>query len=302
MLWITQDPTGHACPNFASLTYATVRLAMTTGGQLNGAGAAEQLATAWNQMHTREVKAWDLQAQADVAEQEEQHILAEADKARLRANDKRQKEDEQKELGKKSLKINDFDNNKMVGDFIMPRPSQFAVGKLKSFSFIELWYFTKEGCSEAQETNRTLPEDAYGITRVDNLVTLKPVTAFKASKNAISDADLTWRQMNISKNTMLHYMEICDWPQKHTESFARFYLHLELDPMHSRPNGEQVLLAYQAKVRHQWHEDITQGQGFNIAQINHMLLSTIAEEVWDTVHLDAMRKVSNLSLPSWDRL
>ena len=255
MLRITQDPTGHACPDFASQTYAPVRLAMTTGGQLNDAGAAEQLATAWNQ-------AWDLQAQANVAEQEEQCILAEADKARLRADNERQKEEEGKELEKKRLKINDFDNNKMVGDFVMPRPSQFAVGKLKSFSFIELWYFTKEGCSKAQETNRTLPEDAYSITQVDDLVALKPVTAFKASKNAISDADLTWRQMNIGKNTMLRYMEICDWPQKHTESFARFYLHLELDPMRSHPNREWVLLAYQAKVRRQWHEDIAWGQGF----------------------------------------
>ena len=144
----------------------------------------------------------------------------------------------------------------MVGDFVMPRPSQFAVGKLKSFSFIELWYFTEEGCSEVQETNRTLPEDAYSIMQVNDLVALKPVTTFKASKNAISDADLTWRQMNIGMNTMLRYMEICDWPQKHTESFARFYLHLELDLMCSRPNREQVLLAYQAKVRCQWHKDI----------------------------------------------
>ena len=101
---------------------------------------------------------------------------------------------------------------------------------------------------------------------------------------------------------MLCYMEICDWPQKHTESFARFYLHLEVDPMHSHPNGERVLLTYQAKVRCQWHKDIAQGQGFNIAQINDMLLITITEEVWDTVRLDAMRKVSNLLLPSQDHL
>ena len=261
---------------------------MTTGRHLNDAGAAEQLATVWNQMHTQEVKPWDLQAQADMAEQEEQCMIAEADEARLRADNKHQKEDKWKELEKKHLKINDFDNNKMVGDFFMPHPSQFAVGKFKSFSFIELWYFTKEGCSKAQETNRTLPEDTYSIMWVDDLVTLKPVTAFKASKNAISDANLTWRQMNIGKNMILCYMEICNWPQKHTESFARFYLHLELD----------LQLAYQAKVRCQWHEDIARGQGFNIAQINHTLLATITEEVWDTVHLDTMRKVNNLSLPS----
>jgi len=118
----------------------------------------------------------------------------------LRLEDECQKEEERKELEKKQPKINDFDDDKMVGDFVMPCPSQFALGKLKSFSFTELWYFTEEGCSKAQEF---LLEDAYGITRVDNLVALKPVTAFKASKNAIPDADLTWRQMNISKNMML---------------------------------------------------------------------------------------------------
>ena len=94
MLQITQDLTGHACPDFASPTYAAMRLAMTTGRHLNDAAAAEQLATAWNQMHTQEVEAWDLQAQADMAEQEEQHMIAEANEARLRAEDKRQKEDE----------------------------------------------------------------------------------------------------------------------------------------------------------------------------------------------------------------
>ena len=292
---ITQDPTGQVCPDFAGETYAAVRLAMTTGGQLTDADAAERLVTAWNQTHAREVEAWDLQVQTDVAEQEELQRLVQAEEDRLRAEEERQKEDELKEIEKKRPKINDFDDDKMVGDFVLPRPSQFAIGKLKSFSFTELWYFTEEGCSEAQESSRTLPDDAYGITRVDDLVALKPVTAFKASKNVIPDADLSWRQMNIGKNTMLRHMELCNWPSKHVDSFARFYLHLELDPMRSRPNGERVLLAYQAKVRRQWHDDIARGQGFNIAQINQRLLTTVAEEVWDAIRLEAVKKV-NISL------
>jgi len=91
---------------------------------------------------------------------------------------------------------------------------------------------------------------------VDNFVALKPVTAFKASKNVIPDADLSWRQMNIGKNMMLRYMELCNWPSKHVESFAKFYLLLELNLMCSCPNRECVLLAYQSKVWHQWHDDI----------------------------------------------
>ena len=87
-------------------------------------------------------------------------------------------------------------------------------------------------------------------------------------------------------------MEICDWPQKHIQSIAHFYFNLELDPMHACPNGERVLIIYQAKVRRQWHNDLAHGQGFNITQINQKLLSVVAEEVWDTVRTEAIRTVS----------
>ena len=108
----------------------------------------------------------------------------------------------------------------------------------------------------------------------------------------IPDVDLSWRQMNIGKNTMLRHMELCNWPPKHIDSFARFYLHLELDPMRSHCNREWVLITYQAKVRCQWHDDIARGQGFNIAQINQRLLATVVKEVWDAICLEAIRKVS----------
>ena len=63
----------------------------------------------------------------------------------LRLEDECQKEEEQKELEKKQLKINDFNDDKMVGDFIMPCPSQFALGKLKSFSLQNFGTSLKKG-------------------------------------------------------------------------------------------------------------------------------------------------------------
>ena len=62
--------------------------------------------------------------------------------------------------------------------------------------------------------------------------------------------------------------------------------------MRARPNGEKVLILYQAKVRRQWHDDLSRGEGFNISQINQRLLSAVAEEVWDTIRTDAIKKVS----------
>ena len=81
-------------------------------------------------------------------------------------------------------------------------------------------------------------------------------------------------------------------PKKHVQSFAHFYFNIEIDPMHWWPNGERIPIAYQARVRWQWHDNIARGQGFNIAPINQKLLSTIAEEVCDAVRVDAIKKVS----------
>ena len=298
MVRIQQDPTNISCPDFAGVAYAVVRQILSNNGQINNNQVIKQLMTAWNQTHTQEVEAWNLQVQADLEEQAEVARLADKDETRCCEADKHQKEDERKELEKKQPKINDFNESKIMADHVMPQPSQFTLGKLKSFSFVKLWYFTDEGCAEAQDSSRAQLDDTYGLTKVNDLVALKPVTSFKASQNVIPDTDLTWHQL---KNALLCYMELCDWPWKHMESLTHFYFNIELEPMQSRPNSERVLITYQAKVRQQWHDDLARGQGFSIMPINQKLLSMIAEEVWDVVRLDAIRKVSNPSLPSFSR-
>ena len=128
--------------------------------------------------------------------------------SRRRMSERRRKE----RTGEEEAQIGNFDENRMVLDHIIPRPSQFAIGKLKSFNFVQLWYFTDEGCHKAQDSSRAQSDDAYGPTKVDDLVVLKPVASPKASQNVILDTNLTWRQLNDGKNTMLQYMDLCGWP------------------------------------------------------------------------------------------
>lgn len=289
---ILQDPTNVPCPDFAGAGYAAVRQVLSNNGQVTDDQAIQQLTTAWNQTHELEVEAWNQQVQTELEEHQEQARLAAEEETRRQEEDQRLKNEEKKEQEKKRPKINDFDEGKTIADHIIARPSQFAIGKLKSFNYVELWYFTDEGCAEAQDTSKAHSDDAYGITKVDDLVALKPVASFKASRNVVPDADLTWTQMNIAKNMLIQYMGFCDWPQKHIQSFAHFYFNLELEPIRSRPNGEKVLIVYQAKARRLWHDEISRGPGFNIAPINKTLLSTVAEEVWDMVRLESIKKVS----------
>ena len=182
MLRINQDPTNISCLDFTG-AYAAVRQIMSNNGQINNDQAIEQLTAAWNQTHAQEVDTWNQQVQANLAEQAELTRLAEEEDTRQQAEDEHQKEEEKEELEKKWLKINDFDESKIVADHVMPRPSQFAIGKLKSFNFVELWYFTDEGCTEAQDTSKAQLDNTYGITKVDDLIALKPITSFKASRN-----------------------------------------------------------------------------------------------------------------------
>ena len=145
---------------------------MLNNGQITNKQAVKQLTAAWNQTYGQDIKAWNLQVQADIAEQEELTRLAEEEEGGHQAEDKCKREEERKEQEKKWLKINEFDESKMVADHIMPWPSQFAIGKLKSFHFVELWYFTNEGCAEAQVSSRAQSDDMYGLTKVDDLVVL----------------------------------------------------------------------------------------------------------------------------------
>ena len=59
--------------------------------------------------------------------------------------------------------------HRMVSDHVMPWPSQFAIGKLKSFNFVELWYFTDEGCHKVQDSSRAQSDDVYGLTKIDSV-------------------------------------------------------------------------------------------------------------------------------------
>ncbi|KIK78385.1 hypothetical protein PAXRUDRAFT_16905 [Paxillus rubicundulus Ve08.2h10] len=81
-------------------------------------------------------------------------------------------EREHAELEKKKPKMNDFDDKTKVRNIIIPRPSQYAILKLKNFEFIELWYFSPEGCRDMAKSSSFTMEDTFSIAKVDNILTM----------------------------------------------------------------------------------------------------------------------------------
>src|SRR5271156_245834 len=96
-------------------------------------------------------------------------------------------EEDRDDAEKKKPKMKDFDDATTVGNYIAPRPAQYALRRIEDFEYVELWYLTTEGCSDASQH-----DDAFGLAKVDDMVTLKSFSSIRASKNVVPDAELSF--------------------------------------------------------------------------------------------------------------
>ncbi|KAG1853435.1 hypothetical protein DFJ58DRAFT_728179 [Suillus subalutaceus] len=129
MAHIASDPTFDIEPDFTFVPFEGIRNCIIGNTQLTHAEAANELATGWQQDRDICVVEW--------------LVL------------KQEAENKRQETEKKKPKINDFATGMSVGDTLTHCPSQYAIHKLKSFEYIELWYFSPDGCKEAaDEANR----------------------------------------------------------------------------------------------------------------------------------------------------
>ena len=173
------------------------------------------------------MQAWNLQVIEDEAIMQEEQRLAQEQEDQQWAQRELELENERRENKKKKPKMSDFNENAMVNNFIRPQPSAYALCRLTEFEYTELWYFTQEGCADTMH-QRTQNEDSFGLTKVDDTVSFRPVSALKASRNVVQDADLSWRQMEIAKMTLIQQITKCGWAQKAVTALAQFFMNLEV--------------------------------------------------------------------------
>lgn len=288
------DPSLEIQPDFASAPYLAIRQLIIAGSAETHEQVAERLADAWDVEHNARIDAWNAQ-QAATRAAEAAALQAERDaqNAQLRL-DEAEAEKERKDAEKKKPKINDFDTALPPPSIIVPRPSQYALQKLSTFEFIEMWYFSPDGCAEATRNHRSQADDAFGLTASNDILTIRPVASVKASKNARADHDLTFSEFLQAKNSFLHHVKQSAWPDKHVNVLAEFFWNLENHPMRSNTNGDIIALQYASRIRRQWHDDLksSPGRAFNIAIINENLMNSIAFEVSANAQSRVIRKVS----------
>jgi hypothetical protein len=170
----------------------------------------------WNHQSDKEAQEEAEIEQAQAAQEEEEHLVEEAgaEKDHLKTE-------------KKKPKMNGFSTMVTVGNTIAPHPSQYAIQKLNSFEYIELWYFSTEGCKEAIKTLCSIANNMFSLAKHNNQLTIQPSSAFKASRSAISDHELLFSMFQQAKNLFLTQANTAKWPQMHLDALALFFWHLE---------------------------------------------------------------------------
>ncbi|KAG2128895.1 uncharacterized protein EDB93DRAFT_1095808, partial [Suillus bovinus] len=279
----TADPSLEICPDFAGDLFAAIQDLIIMMGTTHQA-IAERLRNTWITGHEERILQWncrqeeDTQAEAEIEQaraacEEEEHLVKEAEA-----------EKECTELEKKKPKMNSFSATATIGDAIAPCPSQYVIQKLNSFEYVELWYFSPEGCKEAMRTSRSIADNTFSLTKLDDQLTICPVSAFKASQSAIPDHELSFSVFLQAKNLFLMQANTAKWLQTHLDTLALFFWHLENHAIRNNSKlSNLVILHYASRVRLDWHNRLKRDEGFNIGIINETLIQSINEEMWDRV-------------------
>jgi hypothetical protein len=187
----------------------------------------------------------------------------------------------------------DFDLGVSISSNLPSFPASFAMDRIKSMEYVELWYFTTEGILDANKTTLTDNDDTFGFSQTDTgHLVLRQINVSRASRNVVMDEALTWEQISTARYNLLK-AAAC-WPDKHRRALAEFYMNLEaLKATGSHP---PALILYQALVRRSWHATL-KGRGpiFNPSNINRNLLNNLENQIRDQDHEELQEQLVVLS-------
>lgn len=190
---------------------------------------------------------------------------------------------------KKKATYVDFELDAPIASRIPNNPSEYAVGKMEDIEYVELWYFTTEGCKEASRATPSVADDTFGILNTKSGLALQPIKATKASRNAIVDEHLSWEQIMTARHTLIDTATKVGWDDKLTLSLAKLYINLE--GLKAAGYCPKALILYHAITRKQWHEALRgRGKPFNISIINEELFSKLENQVRDHTLEDVQRQ------------
>ncbi|KAH9013021.1 hypothetical protein EDB85DRAFT_2221093 [Lactarius pseudohatsudake] len=304
---INADPNQEVCPSFESDGWDFLRQSMIDAHQghnpITGDEAVQLMKEAWARENALKIVAWNAQLEQDRAAQDEQERLDQEIEAAQLAQREKEAEDQRKEAEKKKPKMNTFDPRRCLGDWIEPRPAQYALNKINNLEWVELDYFTLKGCRDATaDSSKSNSQDTIAFTQLGSTIAMRPLAAMTPSRGIRNDEDLSWLELLEAKNSMLHFIaKSGTWPAENAEALAAFFVVLDVHPIRVQTNGRKALLLYQSRVRREWFDALGRNEGFNIEIISEGLLRTISDDLNTRIQEGRIEKVRTgpLFLQNW---
>ncbi|KIJ07198.1 hypothetical protein PAXINDRAFT_90797, partial [Paxillus involutus ATCC 200175] len=255
----------------------------------------EHLLAAWQADRTNRVAAWNAQKEVEARATEEanQACRLQEEEEELLANEEAERE--QCEVEKKKPKINTFTPGLSVADVLVHPPSQYALQKLSTFDYVEMWYFSLAGhLDAAKHHDRSQADNTFSISKVDNHLTVHSIASVRASCHALPDHELPFAEFLKAKNCFLEHAKKASWPVTNLDTLAKIFWFLETHPSLQLPLREKIILTYALRVRHDWHRELKVERGYDISIINNHLLNMVTQDIEGHDNDRIKSKASNL--------
>ena len=160
------------CPDFTLECFSPMCDAYSASTSLSLDNTITTLFYTWAKANKLQKMAWALQVDDDKRIRSDEEWIRDQEAAQMEEQVAAEPEAEELTIEKKKWKINDFDNNKLVGNMIIPTPSQYALNKHSSFNWIELWHCSPDTCCKATQQAIITTNDIYGLTKANNTLGL----------------------------------------------------------------------------------------------------------------------------------
>lgn len=276
------DPNLEIGPDYAGAEFAPILEDLGIGEDADELQLEilERLTEAWHAQRAARADAWNTRRAREAREAEEMEQLRQQQLQQEQQAGAEEAERDRLEAERKKPKMNPINPGTSAPDVLSIPPSQYALQKLASFDFVELWYFSLPGrLDAAKHSNKSQADDAFGLTKIEDHLTVRSIASVRASKNVLQDQELPLVDFLQARNTFMDYAKKADWPNVNLDSLSKFFWYLETHPLLHVPLGVKTVLTYAARVRYHWHREVKAGRGYDIAIINSRLLNTISDEI-----------------------
>ncbi|KIK81838.1 hypothetical protein PAXRUDRAFT_15038 [Paxillus rubicundulus Ve08.2h10] len=254
------DPNLEAPPNYASPEFEIIHEGLRCRYHEDDQQATEHLLTTWQADRTNRITTWNAQkkVEARAAEEANQACRLQEEEEELLANEEAERK--QREVEKKKPKMNTFTPGLLVADVLIHPPSQYALQKLSMFNYVEMWYFSLAGCLDAaKHHDRSHADNTFGISKVDDHLTVRSIASIRASCHALPDRELPFSEFVKAKNCFLEHTKKANWPVTNLDALTKIFWFLETHPTLQLPLGEKIILTYALCVCHDWHQELKVG-------------------------------------------